>query len=381
VFLDLIGFGMIIADFQLRAEAVMPPGWPTGASIGALLASTFVAQVLMSPQWGSASDRIGRKPVIVICTLLSAAAMFVFAGATGVIWLLISRILAGLGGANVAVAQALLSDHMDDEHRTAAMGRIGAAVSAGLILGPVVGGLLAVTGTNHLVGLVGGGASLFGALLLAAFLPSGKPTQPTDLSRPPLIDLRLVREFPRLRRLVLIAAVSWFSLAMLEGTFARLLKDLFDYNQSHFGLLFGFESLVAVVVQAVILGMVRKRVGETPLLRIAYLLQGIGLGLTPAAVWVTSLMMPLVALFIASTLFALGSALANPTVNAACSHLAPKDRQGELFGVLQSARSIGFLLGPLLGGVLYDFKPWLPYVIAAVVCAVAAGLVPQTEKP
>jgi MFS family permease len=374
--LDLLGFGMIIADFQLRAERLMPRGWPTGAVIGGLLASTFITQVLVSPRWGVASDRFGRKIVIVICTALSAFAMFVFAGADGIAWLLASRILAGLGGANVAIGQAIVSDHLDDEHRAAAIGRIGAAVSAGLIMGPVLGGVLAVVGDNNLVGLVAGSMSTIGALLLAAFLPASKPREHTEIGKTPIIDLRLVREFPRLRRLVLIAAVSWFSLAMLEGTFARLLKHLFNYDQLDFGLLFGYESLIAVAVQGVFLAWISKRVKETPLLRTAYLLQGLGLGLTPAAVFVQPLIVPLAALFVASTFYALGAALANPTVNSACSHLAPKERQGELFGVLQSARSVGFLLGPLLGGILFDFKVWLPYAIAAVVCAVAAFLVP-----
>ncbi len=379
IFLDLLGFGMIIADFQLRADSLMPKGWPTGAVIGALLASTFIAQVLMSPRWGVASDKIGRKPVIVICTLLSAVAMFVFAVAQSVGWLLASRILAGFGGANVAIAQAVVSDHLDEEHRAAAMGRLGAAISAGLILGPVMGGILAVTGANTLVGLVAGAASLTGAILLAAFLKTSERPEKTDIGKIPLIDLRLVKEFPKLRRLVVIAAVSWFSLAMLEGTFARLLKDLFAYDQRHFGMLFAFESFIAVLVQAVLLGWIRKRIGETPLLRIAYVLQGLGLGLTPAAILVQSFVVPLAALFVASTLFALGSALANPTINSACSHMAPKERQGELFGVLQSARSIGFLAGPLLGGILYDFMPWLPYVAAALVCVVAAWMVPTTD--
>ncbi|HSI71578.1 MAG TPA: MFS transporter [Fimbriimonas sp.] len=378
--LDLLGFGMIIADFQLRAEKLMPAGWPTGAVIGGLLASTFVTQVIVSPRWGVASDRLGRKLVIVACTALSAAAMFVFAGAQGVLWLLVSRILAGLGGANVAIGQAIISDHLEDEHRAAALGRIGAAISAGLILGPVLGGVLAVVGANHLVGLVAGALSTVAALLLAIFLPSTKPTGHTEIGKTPIIDLRLIRDYPRLRALVLIAAVSWFSLAMLEGTFARLLKDLFNYDQRHFGALFGYESLIAVVVQGVFLGWISKRVKETPLLRTAYILQGLGLGLTPAAVFVQPLVMPLAALFVASTFFALGSALANPTVNSACSHLAPKERQGELFGVLQSARSVGFLAGPLLGGILFDFKSWLPYVIAAGVCAVAAFLVPSSKS-
>ena len=103
------------------------------------------------------------------------------------------------------------------------------------------------------------------------------------------------------------------------------------------------------------------------MLRLGYVLQGVGLGLTPFApglVW----------LFACSTLYAIGAGVANPTINARCSDITPENRQGEMFGLLQAARSVGFLLGPLLGGILFDWRPEMPYLLAAGVMILASLL-------
>ncbi|MGV3616380.1 MAG: MFS transporter [Fimbriimonas sp.] len=379
VFLDLLGFGMVIADFQLRAEHLVPKGWPAGPVIGALLGSTFVIQLLVSPRWGRLSDHRGRKPVVLICTLLSAAAMVVYGLADSIGWLLLSRVLAGLGSANVAVAQALISDETEGEARTAALGRISAAIGAGLVLGPPLGGFLATRGGNLAIGLTAGVASLLGAAWLAVVLPSVPPKTVQEPGRRPPIDLTLLRDLPRLRPLVTIAVVAWFSLATLEGTFARLINHLFGYTQKEFGLLFGYEALLGIIVSARILGWVASRVRETPLLRGAYLAQGLGLALNPLAAAIAVAVPPLGTLFVASTLYAAGAGLANPTVNALCSKLTPDDRQGELFGLLQGTRAVGFVLGPIVGGWMFDWNPTAPYLLAGAVCVVAAVLVPRIE--
>ena len=379
VFLDLLGFGMVIADFQLRAERLVPPGWPTGPLIGALLASTFLVQLLVSPRWGRFSDHRGRKPVVLVCTLLSAAAMLVYGFADSIAWLLLSRILAGLGSANVVVAQAFLSDETEGDARTAALGRISAAISAGLVLGPPIGGELAARGGNLAIGITAGLASILGAVWLAVALPSTPPREVREPGRRPPIDLTLLRDLPGLRPLVLIATVAWFSLATLEGTFARLIHHLFGYGQVEFGRLFGYEALLGIIVSAHILGWISKRIDETPLLRGAYLAQGLGLALNPIAAAVAFVVPPLGTLFFASTLFAVGAGLANPTVNALCSKITPDDRQGELFGLLQGTRAVGFVLGPIVGGWMFDRHPAAPYFLAGAVCVLAAILVPRIE--
>lgn len=364
MFLDLLGFGMLIPDVQLRAQALGAPGW----LIGAILASMFVVQFVASPRWGALSDRVGRKPVLVACSLLSAAAMLVYAAAGSLLLIFLSRVVAGLGAANVAVAQAHLADTTEGPERTAAMGRVGAAISSGLIAGPALGGMLADAGGNRLLGTVAGCASLVGALLIAFGLRYAPPTAERRPGKPPILDLRLVRENPSLTPLLVVAAVAWFALATLEGTFGRLIQAKLGMGTAEFGWIFSYESLLGVVVQGLLLAWVVKRVREPSLLRMAYVAQGIGLALTPFSPG-------LAVLFVCSTVYALGSSLANPTVSSLCSKLTPDDRQGELFGLMQTARSVGFVLGPILGGQLFDWRPEAPYLLAGGVCVAAALLV------
>lgn len=376
IFLDLLGFGMVVADFQLRAEHLVPAGWPAGAVIGGLLGSTFAIQFVVSPWWGRRSDAVGRKSVLITCTFLSAMAMLVFGLADGIEWLLVSRVFAGLGSANVAVAQAWIADEYEGAPRTAALGRVSAAIGAGLVIGPPLGGHLSEFGGNRAIGLVAGIGSLIGVVWLALAMPKRLPEVERAPGKRGDFGFSLLREIPSLRRLFLIAVVAWFSLAALEGTFARLIERLFGYGQREFGWIFGFEALLGIIVSAKVLGWVAERTRETMLLRGAYLAQGVGLVLNPFA-GALPFAAPLVLLFVASTLFATGSSLANPTINAICSRLTPDKRQGELFGLLQGSRGIGFILGPIVGGVLFDMNPIAPYLLAGAVCVVAALLVPR----
>jgi len=380
VFLDLLGFGMVLADIQLRAESMVPKGWHPGWIVGGLLASTFVTQLLVSPRWGRYSDRKGRKVVIVLCTAISATALLVYGLAGSLPILLLSRILSGFGAANVAVVQAMIADQTETGERTAALGRVGAAISAGLVTGPPIGGFLAAMGGNHLIGLVAGGASMAGALWMWVALPNLPSQTAQEPGRAPVIDLRLLNDLPRLRPLVLIAVVAWFSLAMLEGTFARLISHLYRYDQMEFGILFGYESLLGIVVQAFIIGWVVSRIKDANVLRFGYLGQGLGLSMNPFAAMLSPTVVPFVILFVASTLYAIGASIANPTVNSLCSRLTPDARQGELFGLLQGTRSVGFVIGPVLGGILFDWQPAAPYLIAGAVCVGAACLVPGVAE-
>lgn len=372
VFLDLLGFGMIIVDIQYRAEAM----GASGLVIGALLASMFVVQIAVSARWGKLSDRLGRKPVLIVCTIISAAGMAAYALATNLWWILLARVLAGLGAANVAVAQAAISDLSDEERRTAAMGRMGAALSAGLIVGPALAGGLSHLGLASSIGWFAAGASLLGAAAIAIAVPAGvRPETPLEAPRRTLrFDIALLRDIPDLRRLVLLSVVAWFALATLEGTFGRLIQRTLGFDQREFGLIFGYESLLGVIVPGVLLGWLALRFTDRFLLKTGYLLQGLGLILMPVAP-------SLAALFGASTFYGLGQGLANPTVTSLSSKLTPTDRQGELFGLLQSARSLGFVVGPIIGGQLFDLWAPGPYVLAGVACAAAALLVDGRRLP
>lgn len=379
LFLDLVGFGMAFPDIQIRAEEMGAPGW----MIGLLLASLFAVQFVVSPRWGKLSDHVGRKPVAVFCTALSASSMVVYALTDSLWGILISRVLAGFAAANVVVAQAYTADITSEEDRGPAMGRIGAAISVGLIAGPFFGGQLVELGGSRLMGLIAAGASTLAALILFFAMEHRPPAEARQPGKSPIIDLRLLKDFPDLRRLAALAAVAWFALACLEGTFGRLIAHKFNFPVSLAGLtmtkpqgasgaIFGLESLVSFAIQGLLFAWIAKRIQVGPMLRIGYIFQGIGLLLTPFAP-----ALGLMCLF--SVVYSAGGAIANPTVNTACSNLVPEARQGELFGLLQAARSIGFLLGPLLGGALFDWHSFAPYVLAGGVAVLAALLVPSKK--
>ncbi|MBC8063240.1 MAG: MFS transporter [Chlorobia bacterium] len=377
VFLDLVGFGMAFPDVQLRAQHL----GASGPIIGILLASLFAVQFLVSPRWGALSDRIGRKPIAVFCTVLSAVSMLVYASTDSLWGILASRILGGFAAANVVVAQAYMADITAEKERGAVMGRIGAAISVGLIGGPFIGGQLAQAGGSSLLGYVAASASGLGALMLLFGMKGTPPKEKREPGRAPIIDIRLLRDLPDLRPMFVLAAVAWFALACLEGTFGRLidykfafpLHDLglsFTKPQGASGAVFGLESLISFAIQGLLYAWIASRVNFRHLLRFGFVMQGIGLILTPFAPG-------LGLIFLFSSIYSAGGALANPTVNTICSNLVPENRQGELFGLLQAARSIGFLLGPLIGGALFDVSPYAPYILAGGVATVAALLVPR----
>lgn len=368
VFLDLVGFGMIIPDIQLRTEEMGAAGW----QIGAILASTFIIQAFTSTLWGRWSDRIGRKTVFLLCTGISVASMVAYGLAPTLGWILFSRVLAGFGAANVAAAQAAVSDLSNAQTRTAAMGRISAAISSGLIVGAAAGGTVSHFLGSQMVGLIGAGASFIGIVLVALFakLPPGslKPTRRTWSWAP------MLREFPGLRGLLFAAWAAWFSLAMLEGTFGRLIKDILGLGELEFGMIFSFESAIGVLVQAVFIGWLARRFGDKRIMVVGFLLQGLGLAFTPfaPALWV---------LFAVSGIYALGTGIANPTVNSVASQMVDEESQGELFGMIQSMRAVGFAVGPIIGGAIFDWQNWSPYLLAGLACLVAAIVVNAQKLP
>lgn len=364
VFLDLAGFGMILPDIQTRLEAMGAAGW----LIGTVFSSYFVVQTVASPLWGRWSDRAGRKPVLILCGLLSAAALMLYAGAQSIAWLFASRILAGLGGANVVAAQAYIADTTEEDTRSEALGRMGVAITGGLLCGPVIGGYLSAVGGHVLLGSVAAALSLLGVCGIALAVrpvPPRRGEADARKSSPFNFGWNLIRDIPAVRPLFLLASTAYFALACLEGTFGRLIQHKLGLGAFYFGLIFGYEALLGVVTQTLILPWVNRRFAPKTLLRAAYAAQSVGLGLTPLApnLWF---------LFAASTLFAVGTGLANPTVQGAGSAAVPAERQGELFGLLQATRSLGFLIGPILGGALFDWRPESPYFLAGVVLAIGA---------
>lgn len=362
VLLDMVGFTMIFVDIPLRAEDLGGSGW----QIGAILASSFIVQLLVSPWWGRKSDQLGRKSTFVITTAISAISMLIYAY-SGTLWLLLlSRMMSGLGSANVAIAQASMADDHEGKSRVVWLGRLSAALSVGMIAGPAIGGFIASNLGSQVLGLIGFSCSISGAALVWVFAEL-RGRQPVK-TQPGIRFTAILRDFPKLAPFVTLSVIAWFALACLEGTFARLLRANWNYGQQEFGVIFGFESLIGFLVQAVLLAWILKFISERRLLFFGYLMQGIGLGLTPFAPGFAVILL-------LSSIYALGTGAASPTINSLASSAVPEDRQGELFGMLQSTRAVGFIIGPILGNALFDIAPGAPYFFAGLVSVMAALLV------
>ena len=364
---DLAAFGMAFTDIALRAKSYGAAPW----LVGLILSSYFLFQIVTSPRWGAVSDRIGRKPVAVICTVLSALSMVVYALMPTLIGIVISRVLAGFAAANVSVIQASLADSTEGDARASAMGKFSAAINVGLIAGFAGGGIIAEQLGARSMGFVGASLSAIAAACLWFGMPSAPPKGKPEKKRDHF-GLGLLREHPMLTRLFALAAISWFSLACLEGTFAQLLQINFKQGQTAFGLILMFEMILGFILQSIFFERIQRRFGKELTLRAGYVLMGIGLALTPFA--------PNIALLICfGSLYAIGKGLADPSMNLLTSEATPEDRQGEMFGLLQSARNLGFLGGPSLGGYLFGISVAIPYVVAGVVSIAAAGLASKSQ--
>lgn len=381
IFLDMVGFTMLIPHIQLRAETFLGGVTWKGPIIGLLLQSTFLIQLVASPKWGRWADETGRKRVFVLCQFISAAAMLIYGVANSILLLFLSRILAGFGAANVSTGQAIASGLGDEKERVKILGRISAALSSGMIFGPAIGGLISDSANSSLVGIIGAAISCLGGLLILLFVPNdAHPAPATEERKKKWFDFSIFRQFPLIKPFFWIAASGSFALGTLEGTFGRLIKSMLGYDSREFGIIFSYEAVLGVLMGAFLLGWIAKRLCETTLLRAAYILQGLGLALNPLAGILSQYAPGLFWLFVASTLYGLGAGAINPTLSTLISELVPEEQHGEMFGQLQSARMAGFLVGPLMGGFMFDFWHPLPYVLAGTVCLVVALFLPAICK-
>jgi multidrug resistance protein len=369
IFLDLLGFGLIIPQLQYYADAFHA----TPAFIGMIQAIYSLMQFLFAPFWGRLSDRVGRRPVLLVSIAGSVLSYVLFALAKDAWMIFLSRLLAGITAANLSAAQAYLSDITPPQERTRAMGLIGAAFGVGFILGPAVGGILGAWGGNFAIGI--GGALLAAANWFSAFLRLPESLLPENRRRTgewyalPLRDLPRVLAIPHVGLLAMVMFAAVFAIANLESTFVLLAKHRYHLDQRECGYLFAYLGLMGVVVQGGLIGKLSARFGESRLLLGGYLLQIPALLLIP--------FMPSTGwLMVVLALLAFGGGIASPSLNGLIAKLAPADRRGEVFGVTQSLGSLARVVAPAWGGWSFGhLGVSAPYVTAAMMMLLAGVMV------
>ncbi|MFO1501623.1 MAG: MFS transporter [Verrucomicrobiota bacterium] len=368
VFIDLVGFGIVMPLLPIYSKRF----GANGAEIGMIIASFSIMQFLFAPAWGRLSDRIGRRPVILISNAGSAISYALFAvastmtGQVGLWVLLASRLFAGICGANLSVASAYIADISPPEKRTQKMGLIGMAFGFGFIFGPALGAF-----TFARFGLPGPGwtAAAFCAanflLGLVVLAESWKPASEHAPTRPKMGQWLHILSRPTVGFVIGIYFLATFCFACFESTFSLLVKEKFHYDESHAGYLFTYCGFLAAFIQAGLIGRLNQRFGERRLIFMSLVLLAISLVLLP-------LVATLPALLVVLALFATGSGVNRPPTFGLISLQTPAAEQGATLGVAQSMASLARIFAPLFANVLYASHAALPYLVCAGVALIAS---------
>jgi len=375
-FVDLVGYGLIIPLQASYADRLGASGFTFGLLVGVYAAMQFI----FNPILGRLSDRIGRRPVLLL-SIAGSVASHVLLGVADLMnslpLLFAARILDGVTGANVATAQAYIADVTADEDRAKGMGLFGAAFGLGFVIGPAIGAALAAIGSLISGARYGTSWPAFGAsaisitalVLVWRFLPESRPrgiiSEPV---MPKLTPARLRAAFrhPRLRELYLIVVWVTFSLVLLEVSFVYLCRHRFGLAETGTGLMFAYMGVIIVTVQGGLVGRLAKHFGEARILSIGPFFTSAGFAML-AAVSAVSVGAGAWGLLFGGCLVTLvGHGLTGPNLNALVSRQAKRDKQGATFGLSQGLASLSRAVAPPVGGWLYDVRPWLPYVTGAV---------------
>lgn len=380
VAIDLVGFGIVLPILPRYAEDLRI----TPTVIGALVASFSVAQMVCAPLLGRLSDRIGRKPVLVL-SLCGTALGSLLTGLAGTVWLLfLGRIVDGASGASVSVAQAAVADVASPEQRPRLLGLLGAAFGVGFVVGPAIG-TLAALGGPHVPFLVAAAIAGTNAVVALRRLPETHPTVRARATEP--LDGPAVEVAPapvaggfRLaipgaaRRLLLVAFVALFAFSGFETTFSLLVEDRFGLTLSATAAVFTAIGLALVLVQGGLVQPAHDRLGERATMRAGLGCNAIGLCLLAAdGRWLT--LVPALALLV------LGQGLVTPTMSSAVAGQVPPDQRGRLLGYQQSAGALARAVGPVAAGALYDHVAIpAPYLVGAALVAGAMAVLPAGPR-
>jgi MFS transporter, DHA1 family, tetracycline resistance protein len=346
-FVDMLGFSIILPVLPYYAETY-------GASptvVGLLFASYSLMQFFFAPVWGSISDRVGRKPILVMGLLGACVGLVIFGLATSLIVLFASRVFAGIMAATVPVAQAYAADVTEPEHRAKAMGMLGAAIGLGFVCGPAIGGVLATFGRGVPAFVAAGIAFVNAIWTIVALKESLKPQIRSDRWLP-IQALRTIWRKPAIVLLLAVFFVNVFAFAAMEATFALLVEDVFYPGLPHselarrVGYFLGFAGVIMVIVQGGLLGRLVDRFGEARLIPVglAFIIGGLVImPLLPTFGWV----------LVSLAFLSIGVALIRPNAFSIMSRLVSSEVQGGVLSIGQALGSLARAAGPAWGGWMY----------------------------
>ncbi|MCH8034682.1 MAG: MFS transporter [Bacteroidetes bacterium] len=353
VFIDLLGFGILIPILPTFAKIEL---LVDETAIGVVVAVYSFVQFLFNPILGKLSDKYGRKPIIVISLFINVIGYVLFAFTTSYILLLVSRIVAGIGGSSISVAQAYIADITTKENRAKGMGVIGAAFGLGFVFGPLMGGFLASYG-YMVTGFASATFSILAFILTIVLLPESNVNRKTPAeTKIKFLDVdgfKNVFAKPERAILIFLFFVLTFSFANIYGTFALLGLQVYGFSDMQNGFMFGIIGLTSAIVQGGLIGRISKVVSKKNILKSGSFFIMVSLALIPYGD--TFLGLAIICIFLA-----LGTGIFQPTVLSLISEVTPDTEQGVTLGVNQSVSAFARVVGPLWGGFAFEFLGY-PY--------------------
>ncbi len=367
VFLDLVGFGIVVPQLPLAAARFTS----SGLVIGAVVATDSLLSFLLAPRWGRLSDRVGRRPVILLGLAGSALAYTVFGLAGSLAVLFLARILSGSLGATVNVAQAALADTTPPEQRSRAMGLIGAAFGLAFTVGPALGGIASRLGESA-PGLLAGGICLVNFLLASLLLRESRARRAQDWGA----TVRV----PRAALVVTFTATLAFT--TMYVIFQQFGTEVLGLTRAGISYSFTLVGLVSVLVQGRLVRRLAPKLGELRLVMWGGGLMAAGLALLPLLAVLPPDGAALIAgIGLSVVLLSAGFSLIGPCVAGLVSRTTPPDEQGRVLGTLQSIGAAARIVGPPVLGALADTGGFVvAFGLSALAGAAAGGVAARWKR-
>ncbi len=373
----MLGFGIIIPILPIFSKELGAENYQVG-----LIAMSFpLMNFLFAPFWGSLSDRYGRRPIILVSVLITGLAYLLFSQTVNLWLLLLSRLLSGIGSANLSVAQAYIADITPPQERAKSMGLIGAAFGLGFIIGPTAGGYMkSMSSPGHvdMVGYLAAGLCLVNLVLAYYLLPESLKVKKKDVQFNFKIISGIVNELrkPTIRELLIINFIFITSFMIMQMSCSLFWKEQIGLNEIQMGNTFAFIGLATVIVQGGLVGRLVKQFGEMRLLSYGTYLFIAALLIIP---WVTRETFIPIELF-ALALMALANGCLTPSITSLLSTSADPKDVGQVLGVNQSFGSIARAVGMGLSGFIYGIEFHLPFILGAMIMLICIGQAFSLQK-
>ena len=367
VFVDMIGAMIVmpLLPFYVLDMGAKP------SIVGPLVSAFFLTQIVFSPLWGRLSDRYGRRPMILAGLLLSVVAFSLFGLAHTVLLLFLSRLVQGAASGTVGVVQAYVGDSIHPDERAKALGWVTAATSAGVVIGPVIGSVAAHFG-SWVPGAFAAGLCLLNFLFAWRWLPESKrqvagPATPAARVSVWLRLWEVVRQpASPIGSLIWVYAIAMMAFMAMNAVLGLYLGRVYGVTKETVGWFIAYFGVISVVMRAVLLGPVVRRLGEVGAMRAGNLSLVVGMAALPLPAWLAAPLAVRIACFAAIMLLVpVGTALLFPSTTALVSRRSPREEMGQIMGVQQLFGGITRLLGPLWSTWLFGINVMLPFWAAA----------------